>query len=112
MVHLMVTLSATAAQAPRLVTALRSLMGAVRLERGFDASSVWTTAGDDDDELRVHYEERWQDEQAMERRIRSASFTMLLEVVERAPKDPKVEFRFVAKQQGLEYVEAVRGASR
>ena len=60
----------------------------------------------------VHYEEQWADEKAIEARVRSDRFTMLLEVVERAPDNPKVEFEFVAKRQGLEYVEAVRGTAR
>jgi quinol monooxygenase YgiN len=112
MVHLMVTLTASKAAAPRLVAALRTLMGAVRLEPGFDASSVWTTEREDDGGLLVHYEERWADEKAMEARVRSERFTSLLEVVERAPDDPKVEFQFVARRHGLEYVEAVRGTAR
>jgi quinol monooxygenase YgiN len=112
MVHLLITLRATKSTAPHLVAALRTLMGAVRLEPGFDASSVWTTEREDDGGLVVHYEEQWADEKAMEARVRSDRFTKLLEVVERAPDDPKVEFQFVAKRHGLEYVETVRGTAR
>ena len=112
MVHLVVTLGATTTTDQRLVAALRTLMGAVRLEPGCESCSVWTTEGEEDDRVLVHYEERWAGEQAMEARVRSDRFTMLLEVVESAPDDPSVEFQFVAKQHGLEYVEAVRGTAR
>lgn len=112
MVHLTITLSASTTLAPRLVSALRALMGAIRLEPGFDSCSVWTTEHEDAGGLLVHYEERWSDEHAMQVRVRSDEFTQLLEIVERAPDNPQVEFQFVAKRHGLEYVEAVRGTVR
>lgn len=115
MVHLMVTLSATTDTAPKLVAALRTLMGAVRLEAGFVACTVWTTEREEREEeggLLVHYEERWADEAAMQARVRSDRFTRLLEVVERSPEAPQVEFEFVARRHGLKYVEAVRGTAR
>ena len=112
MVHLTITLSASTMLAQRLVSALRALMGAIRLEPGFDSCSVWTTERQDDGGLLVHYEERWTDERSMQARVRSDRFTQLLEIVERAPDNPQVEFQFVAKRQGLEYVEAVRGTVR
>jgi hypothetical protein len=48
----------------------------------------------------------------MEARVRSDAFTKLLEVVEGARVAPRVEFDFVEKRLGLEYVEAVRGARK
>jgi quinol monooxygenase YgiN len=112
MVHLAITLNASTTLAPRLVSALRALMGAIRLEPGFDSCSVWTTECEDDAGLLVHYEERWTDERAVQARVRSDRFTQLLEIVERAPDNPQVEFQFVARRHGLEYVEAVRGTVR
>lgn len=112
MVHLTITLSASTTLAPRLVSALRALMGAIRLEPGFDSCSVWTTEREDAGGVLVHYQERWSDERAMQVRVRSDEFTQLLEIVERAPDNPQVEFQFVAKRHGLEYVEAVRGTVR
>jgi quinol monooxygenase YgiN len=108
----MVTLNATTGTAPKLVAALRTLMGAVRLQPGFVACTVWTTEREEEGGLLVHYEERWADEAAMQARVRSDQFTRLLEVVERSPEAPQVEFEFVARRHGLEYVEAVRGAAR
>jgi quinol monooxygenase YgiN len=112
MVHLAITVRASLTLAPKLVSALRALMGAIRLEPGFDSCSVWTTEREDEGGLLVHYEERWTDERAMQARVRSDRFTQLLEVVERAPDNPQVDFQFVAKRHGLEYIEAVRGTVR
>jgi hypothetical protein len=56
----------------------------------------------------MHYEERWATEQAMENRVRSDAFTKVLEVLEAGIERPEVEFDFVSRHQGLEYVEAVR----
>jgi quinol monooxygenase YgiN len=111
MVHLKITMAATADTAPRLMAALRTLMGAVRLEPGFVACNVWT-AERDDEGVAVNYEERWSSEAAIQARVRSAPFTRLLEIVERAQDKPQVEFEFVARRHGLEYVEAVRGTAR
>lgn len=112
MVHLTITLGASTSLARLLMSALRAQMGGVRLEPGCEACSVWTTEREDDGGLLVHYEERWADERAMQARVRSDRFTQLLEIVERAPDNPKVEFQFVAKRHGLEDVEAVRGTVR
>ena len=44
----------------------------------------------------------------MRRRVLSDPFTKLLEVLEASPRRPTVEFDFVSKRMGLEYVENVR----
>ena len=103
-------MSAPACTSSRLVAALRALMGAVRLEPGYVECDVWTTERVEDGGNLVHYEERWASEDAMAARVRSDQFTKLLEVVEGAPVAPRVEFEFVARRQGLEYVEAIRDA--
>jgi quinol monooxygenase YgiN len=112
MVHLIVTLPTTASAAPRLVAALKTLMPAIRVEPGFLECRVWTTEREDEQGILVHYEERWSDELAMQARVRSERFTKLLEVVEGAPESPRVEFEFVSRRLGLEYVESVRGTPR
>jgi hypothetical protein len=72
---------------------------------GRTRARIWTEQGDD---FRVHYEERWSCEESMRRRVLSDAFTRLLEVLEASPHRPTVEFDFVAKRMGLEYVERVR----
>lgn len=112
MVRLTIVMAAPAATARRLAEALRVLGGTTRLERGCLACNVWTTEPAGDAGWVVRYEERWASEATMEARVRSDDFTKLLEVVEGAPETPEVEFEFVARRQGLEYVEAVRAVSR
>jgi quinol monooxygenase YgiN len=62
------------------------------------------------DDTLVHYEERWESEAAVERRVRSDAFTKVLEVLEAGAGPPEVEFDFVTRQEGLDYVETVRHA--
>jgi quinol monooxygenase YgiN len=111
MVRLIVAMTVRPEKAPHLMAALRMLMGAVRLEPGFVECNAWTTDRNDAT-VEVHYEERWANEAAMEARVRSSQFTRLLEVVEQAPDSPQLEFEFVARRRGLEYVEAVRNTAR
>jgi hypothetical protein len=63
---------------------------------------------DQADRSDVHYEERWASEPAMEKRVRSDSFTKVLEVLEVAAEAPYVDFDFASRHRGLEYVEDVR----
>lgn len=113
MVRLTVVLHAPARRAPGMLDALRTLMRATRLEPGCVECHAWATP-DEDDPFRteVHYEERWSTEPSIERRVRSESFTKVLELLEGSVKPPVVEFDFVSRHQGLEYVEAVRRAAK
>ena len=107
MVRLAIGLSAPERDGRRLATALRVLVIPTRLEPGCLSCTVWTELGED---YRVHYEERWCSEQAMRQRVLSDAFTKLLEVLEASPRPPTVEFDFVSKHMGLDYVEDVRSA--
>lgn len=104
-------MSAPTCTAERLASALRALTIGTRLEPGCQECLAWTTDVGDD-VVDVHYEERWASEAEMATRVRSERFTQLLEVLEGAPTAPRVQFDFVARQQGLEYVEAVRRGER
>ena len=113
MVRLTVVLHAPAPQALGILDALRTLMRATRLEPGCLECQAWTTQDEDDPcRTEVHYEERWSTERSIERRVRSESFTKVLELLEGSVKPPVVEFDFVSRHQGLEYVEAVRRAAK
>jgi quinol monooxygenase YgiN len=113
MVRLSVVLYAPTGQARMMTDALRSLIRGTRLEPGCLDCQVWT-AFEEGDETRVdvHYQERWVTEKAMEVRVQSDAFTRVLEVLEASDEPPQVEFDFVSRHQGLEYVEAVRGRRR
>jgi quinol monooxygenase YgiN len=111
MVRLSVVLHAPNAQAAAIASALRVLMRGTRLEPGCTECQVWSHLDDEDlSQVQVHYEERWVSEKSMEERVRSEAFTKVLELLEGAVEPPLVEFDFVSRHQGLDYVEAVRRA--
>ena len=60
----------------------------------------------------VRYEEEWDTEEAMRTRLRSEQFTRVLEVLESAPEPPTVQFEFITRTRGLDYVEEVRGQGK
>jgi hypothetical protein len=102
-VRLTVKLVASTRSAPRLVQALQSLMVAVRLKPGCLTCSAWTDA-----DHAVHYQEDWATETDMRNRVRSDAFTLLLAVVEASEGTPHVQFDFVTKTRGLDYVAEAR----
>ena len=108
MVRLSVRLHAPPCQARAIEDALRTLMRGTRLESGCTGCQVWSSAEGESGLSEVHYEERWASEHAIENRVRSDAFTKVLEVLEAAADVPRVEFDFVSRHQGLEYVEKVR----
>ena len=59
----------------------------------------------------VHYQESWATEARMRARVRSDAFTRLLSVIEASEEQPLLQFDFVTKTRGLDYVEEVRGCS-
>jgi quinol monooxygenase YgiN len=109
MVRLSVLLHVPSGQARAIEEALKTLMRATRLESGCMGCLVWTISAEEKTSRRdMYYEERWVNELAMENRVRSDAFTKVLEVLEAGVETPQVEFDFVSRHQGLEYVEAVR----
>jgi quinol monooxygenase YgiN len=109
MVRLSVHLHAPPCQARAIEDALRTLMRSTRLEPGCTGCQVWTSAEEEESGLsEVRYEESWANERAIEHRVRSDAFTKVLEVLEAAADVPRVEFDFVSRHQGLEYVEQIR----
>jgi len=106
MVRLTVDFRASEREAAPLVQALRSLVRSVRPQPGCLECSVVSALESD---AGVRYVERWSNEEAMSRRVRSDDFTRLLAVMERAPDAPELSFEFVDRVRGLDYVAAVRG---
>jgi quinol monooxygenase YgiN len=106
MVQLIVSLNATSGRsAHELLDALRFLEVGTRLEPGCLECSAWM-----DPDATVHYLEQWATEEDMRQRVRSDGFTSLLVIME-AGTDPHVEFDFVTKTRGLDYVVQVRSDS-
>jgi hypothetical protein len=106
MVRLTVSLVASARSAPRLMHALRSLTPPLRLKPGHLGSSTWM-----DTDHTVHYQEDWATEPDMRERVISDGFTRLLAVIEASEGLPHVQFNFVTKTRGLDYIAEVRGAA-
>jgi quinol monooxygenase YgiN len=91
-----------------MVDALRSVMRPARLERGCTRAQILR---DVDTVESIDYFEEWQSPEDMQERIRSASFSRLLSLMEAAPSAPSIEFRDVSGVHGLEYVAAIREPS-
>ena len=106
MVRLTVSLIASARSAPRLMHALRSLTPPLRLRPGHLGCNTWM-----DSDHTVHYQEDWATEPDMRERVVSEGFTRLLSVIEASEGLPEVQFNFVTKTRGLDYVEEVRAAA-
>jgi quinol monooxygenase YgiN len=110
MVRLTVSIVATSdSEAARDAEAFQSLMTWTRLERGCLGCRVHSG---ENDRTTVQYEEEWATEEDLRRRVRSDRFTSLLALLETSHEPPLVQFDFVTKTCGLEYVEAVRNAAR
>jgi quinol monooxygenase YgiN len=105
-VRLSVVLVASARTAARLEEALRSLMIPMMLTDGCIDCSTWV-----EPDWTVHYLEDWATEAHMRARVRSDAFTRLLSVIEASEELPRVQFDFVTKTRGLDYVEEVRRPS-
>jgi len=91
-----------------MVDALRSVMLPARLERGCTRAQILRDVDAADS---VDYVEEWQSPEDLQERIRSASFSRLLSLMEAAPSAPSIEFRDVGGVHGLEYVAAIRQPS-
>jgi quinol monooxygenase YgiN len=102
-VRLSVVLVASARTAARLEEALRSLMIPTMLSDGCLDCSTWVAP-----DWTVHYLEDWATEAHMRDRVRSDVFTRLLSVIEASEEQPRVQFDFVTKTRGLDYIEEVR----
>jgi quinol monooxygenase YgiN len=104
MVRLTVGFTAVSGRcAQDLLEALRFLMIATRLESGCCGCSTWA-----EPDASVHYQEEWETEADMRRRVRSPRFTSLLAVLECAREAPRVQFDFVTRTRGIDYVEEIR----
>jgi quinol monooxygenase YgiN len=96
--------AASGRSAQELLDALRFLITSTRLESGCCGCSAWAEL-----DSTVHYVEEWETEPDMRRRVRSPRFTSLLAVIELARESPRVQFDFVTRTRGLDYVGEIRG---
>jgi len=103
MLRLNVTLGAASPQnAENLLEGLQYQAPGTRLEHGCLGCGAWLGA-----DASVRYCEDWATEDDLRRRVQSDRFTLLLAVVE-AATDAQVQFDFVNKTRGLDYVLELR----
>ena len=108
MVRLSVALHvASPTDAIELIETLRHMTATTRLERGCQECAAWT-----DRDFTVHYSESWATEFDARRRVQSSNFTSLLALMEQGTEPPEVQFDFVARTRGLDYVDEIRGGMR
>jgi quinol monooxygenase YgiN len=87
-----------------LMEALRFVVAETRQQHGCDDCSAWS-----DPHLTVRYLASWSSEAALRAHVRSALFTSLLAILESSGARPMLQFDFVSRSHGLDYVAAVRG---
>ena len=105
MVRLTVAVKASARESSHLLEAFRYLILATRLQPGCAGCSTWA-----DPDRSVHYTEQWQTEEDMRRRVISDTFVQLLAILESSEEQPLVQFDFVTRTRGLDYVTEARQA--
>jgi quinol monooxygenase YgiN len=92
-------------KAEAAIQALRCIVIAAQVERGFIDSRIYQEAGNPEV---ICLEEDWSSEPLLKSHMRSGCFTDLLMLMETAAETPLLEVRSVGEVHGLEYVEAVR----
>lgn len=105
-VQMTVQWSVSPQEAGAILSALHSLMVAVRGEPGCICCHLTTEMGD---RTGLRYVEKWKEEEDLKRQLRSPRFARLAELIERAVETPKVEFTLAAGVRGLDYAGEVRG---
>jgi quinol monooxygenase YgiN len=92
-------------QAQSVAAALQMLVGSTRKQPGCEGCQVTTELGD---AAVIHYLERWKTESDLQRQVRSARFSSLAELLERATEAPVVRFSLEGITRGLDYADEVR----
>ena len=93
-------------ESSRITSALHALMVVIRAEPSCLGCQLSTEMGE---QTGICYTEEWKDEVALQRQLRSLSFSQLAELMERSTERPRVEFVLPSGVRGLEYAEEVRG---
>jgi quinol monooxygenase YgiN len=84
---------------------LRSIVEQCRVQPGCLSSSMYE---DLDEENVIMIEEMWQDEEALERHLRSEEYLNLLLVLEMARRKPEIRFDTISSSTGIETIEKAR----
>ena len=88
---------------------LRSIVEQCRIQPGCLSSCMYE---DLDEENVIMIEEMWQDEEALERHLRSDEYLNLLLVLEMARRKPEIRFDTISSSTGIETIEKARSRAR
>lgn len=105
MVQLTMRIKAGPGRAHDLVEALHMLKRRALQSQGCVRACC---AADVDEAELFWYSEDWETQEALEAKVRSDQFGLLLALMETSPKRPSIEFRIISESRGLEYVAEVR----
>jgi len=91
-----------------ITMALHSLAADTRSTRGCVGCSVMT---DIKNRGTVRYTEEWLTEDDLRERVRSDTFSQVVNLIEDATQPPRIEFTLAHETRGLDFVEEVRAAA-
>jgi quinol monooxygenase YgiN len=94
-------------QRQEVLDILRCVEGPISAQAGCLSCGSYRGVGDDSTVL---YLEQWTTAGAIHQHIQSALFSKILIAMDLSVEQPKIGFYEVAREQGLELVEALRGA--
>jgi quinol monooxygenase YgiN len=108
-IHLVLNIIANEKGTQSMIHALRSLMLPIQLDRGCGGCHLYIDQGASNS---LVYIEKWATQRDLDREIQSDRFTRLLSIMESSPAPPVLEFWFVSKVWGLEYIAEIRNRSK
>ena len=105
MVQARFTIFADAARREELVRSLRSLVESARLDSACVDCRLLSDVADPN---AITLVEEWSTRAAMERRMRSAAYGRLMQLMELSSRPPETRFHAIAQSSGLEAIERIR----
>lgn len=106
MVRMLLRLTTRPADTEGAIRALQAIALAARIERACVRCDLCVDVESRDT---LVYSEEWASEEDLHRQVRSDRFVRMLSLMELAEHPPELEFSFVSRTRGLDYVEAVKG---
>jgi quinol monooxygenase YgiN len=102
MIQLTVCVTTSDRDRVSVLDTLRRLVEPTRVLSGCSCCDLFQDAQDPN---RIALLERWQDEAALNRHLRSRPFRAVLAALDLAVEQPDIQFDWVAQGRGLDYVE-------
>ncbi|ESQ16714.1 MAG: antibiotic biosynthesis monooxygenase [Thiohalocapsa sp. PB-PSB1] len=102
MIQLTLCVTTSDRDRPSVLDTLRRLIEPTRVLSGCNCCDLFQDAQDPN---RIALLERWEDEAALNRHLRSRPFRAILAVVDLSVEPPDIQFDWVAQGRGLDYIE-------